>query len=64
MKELLIQFPLKKLQCLNTSLFLPLYSACTQLRDNLAICHDVVGAEHLYRHLVQLYSQAETYDHR
>lgn len=39
----LIQFPLKKLWCLNTSLSLPLYFACTQLRDNLAIYHVVLG---------------------
>lgn len=30
------QYPLKQQQCLNTSLSLPLYFACTQLRDNLS----------------------------
>ena len=52
-------FPLKMQPCLDTSLSLPLYFACTQLRDNSAVHQDGVRAEHLYRHLVQLFLQAE-----
>lgn len=44
------------------SLFLPLYFACTQLRDNLAIYHGVVGAERSYGHGVWLVLEAEIWN--
>lgn len=43
MKEHLIS--LEERAALNTSPPSPLYFACTQLRDNLAIYQDVIGAE-------------------